>query len=778
LKSWQTKAVTAIASCLLLLLLALVGMNFHSPSPRTTIPAFLAITFAAAALFAFSLVRHQRTLGPIHHAADISAAPDLQPFIVRNAAPNVILSGAPASPVSDLLQPPATQPQLVQPQLPIQIRRKNEIDDLPEIDAEHEKQERERDLFHSILNASAEGILSLDFNDVVQYANPAAASLLNSAPSDLAMRDIHRLLHSSRPGGLAACAGKCTLLRALDGRKITSGEETIYRKDGTAVPIEFSVGPMVERGHTIGAVFSVRDITQRFAIDRLKDEFVSTVSHELRTPLTSIRGALGLLSTGLLGTLPEKATDLLRIAVSNTDRLVRLINDVLDLERMESGRAVLQFHQVDLSDLIQQAVETMRSMAEANNVQIHFAAEECPIEADPDRLVQVFTNLLSNAVKFSNPGAQVNISISAGDEIVSINVSDQGRGVPHDKLESVFDRFQQVETTDARQKGGTGLGLAICRSILQQHGGRIWAEPNSPRGTTFRMVVPRHQARATADLLSSPISRSLPLLEQAVLVCDDDPIARSMVRHHLQQHGYQVIEAESGEEAIELAHQHSFDAILLDLFMPGMNGWETLSRLKSDTATAAIPVVILSVFSSRPVNQKEDIRGWVSKPFNEQSLLAALGTALHPGAGSSRVLLVENDEPRAALISSTFERSGLAVSRAGTRAEAVSMCQRLRPELMVLNLSLPHNDGMQIVSWLRQHYELNKLPLVVYSGREISNAELDLLSQGPTEFLVKAQIQPAEVELLVLNLLCKQRSPIQDATNFGTTGWDGRSPAL
>jgi len=762
------------------MLIALIALNRHSPGPRSTIPAFLAVSCAVAALMVFSF----RTLG-IHppKVADLAASsPDLHPFIVRTSAASAVLNPAPAISVAEI----HCITELAEPEPPsreseAEFLKLREIPGLREIAEPVEppaKQTRERDLFHSILNASAEGILSLDFNDVVEFANPAAAILLGCTPSDLLSHDIHRLLHGHRPGGVAACAGKCNLLRTLHGRKTCSGEEAIYQRDGSAIPIEFSFGPMVERGHTTGAVVSVRDISQRHAHDRLKDEFVSTVSHELRTPLTSIRGALGLLSTGLLGTLPEKAADLLRIAVTNTDRLVRLINDVLDLERMESGRAVLHFQQVDVSDLIQQAIETMRTMAESHGVLIHFEAETCPMEADADRIVQVFTNLLSNAVKFSERGSTVTFSISAGDEILSINVSDNGRGVPHDKLESVFDRFQQVDATDSRQKGGTGLGLAICRSILQQHGGRIWAEPNSPRGTTFRMVVPRHQARVTEDLLSSPFSRALPLLEQSILICDDDPIARSMVRHHLQQHNYAVFEAESGEQALELARQQSFDAILLDLFMPGMNGWETLNRLKSDAATAAIPVVILSVFSSRPINRKEDIRGWVSKPFNEQSLLAALGAALHPGAGSSRILLVEDDDNRAQLVTANFERAGLAVHRAGTRTEAISMCQRLHPELMVLNLSLPNDDGMQIVSWLRQHYELHKLPLVVYSSRDISTVELDLLTQGPTEFLVRAQIQPAEVELLVLNLLCKQRSRIQDTPNFGTTDSEGRIPAF
>ncbi len=222
-----------------------------------------------------------------------------------------------------------------------------------------------------------------------------------------------------------------------------------------------------------------RELQQLSALDSVKDEFVSTVSHELRTPLTSIRGALGLLSSGRMGTMDAKAQNLLRIALTNTDRLVRLINDILDLERMESGRAPLQLRRCSLLELVQQAVETMTAMADEAQVKLRLGAmpeggAAIFFDGDPDRVLQVLTNLLSNAIKFSPAGSVVHLEIETPRERLLLKVVDQGRGIPEDQLETVFERFTQVDASDARRSSGTGLGLTICRKIVQQHGGAIW----------------------------------------------------------------------------------------------------------------------------------------------------------------------------------------------------------------------------------------------------------------------------------------------------------------
>lgn len=347
----------------------------------------------------------------------------------------------------------------------------------------------------SILNSVADGILGADAEGKVVFANPAAARMLALSGAGLAARTMHAIVHEGRPGLHAEmCVGQCDILRAFSSLEASNGQDIFYRSDGTSFPVEFSVTPMVEYGLAAGSVISFRDVSQREALDRMKDEFISNVSHELRTPLTSIRGALGLLSGGLLSEKSDKAANLLRIAVSNSDRLIRLINDILDLERLQSGRAPFAIRACVLDGLVREAIDSMNPVAETARIRMMVESGRVEIEADSDRMLQVLTNLLSNAIKFSPPESVVKVAIARTAEGVVLQVIDSGRGIPADKLESIFARFQQVDVSDQRQRGGTGLGLAICRTIVHQHGGRIWAQQNPAGGSVFSVFLPSQQA--------------------------------------------------------------------------------------------------------------------------------------------------------------------------------------------------------------------------------------------------------------------------------------------
>jgi signal transduction histidine kinase/CheY-like chemotaxis protein len=509
-----------------------------------------------------------------------------------------------------------------------------------------------------------------------------------------------------------------------------------------------------------------QQLTERSQLDTLKDEFISTVSHELRTPLTSIRGALGLLSSGLIGDVDAKAQNLLRIAVTNTDRLIRLINDILDIERMQSGRAPLQIRRCSMRELCKQAIETMKPMADANTVQIELipvnggpngSEEGLFFDGDSDRLLQVLTNLLSNAIKFSPTASTIRIHTEATSDSILLKVADEGRGIPADKLDNIFDRFQQVEPSDARQKGGTGLGLSICRSIIQQHSGSIWAQRNLGPGTTFYVMLPR--VTRASDIAQRPASPQIAPSNGSIIICDDDLGIRTIVSEHLHRQGYKVIEANSGQHALTLAAENQVEAILLDLYMPGLSGWETLQHLRNSPATAHIPVVVLSVLSPTLRPQfTGDAQGWVQKPFNEKLLFAELGRVLHNGDGPANVLLVEDDLDLANVVLASFQNVAIHIDHAATRQQAIRHCIDFPPDLIILDLTLPDGDGFSLVDWLRQQPKLRSLPLVVYSGREVSDGEMTQLRLGPTEFLTKARIQPQEVEELVISMVQRLRS--------------------
>lgn len=280
------------------------------------------------------------------------------------------------------------------------------------------------------------------------------------------------------------------LQQALNGQSVTfevefPNSERPYRW------VSVSYQPDIHEDEVRGCFALTQDISAHKAADQLKNEFVSVVSHELRTPLTSIHGALKLLTTGRLGQLAPQGQELLEVALSNTERLTRLINDVLDLERIESGRITMIKMHVQVAEILQKAAQAMRPMAQTHGVTVQVLPLDIHIYADPDHIEQTLTNLLSNAIKFSPRGETVLLKAVEQPHQVIFKVIDHGRGIPEDKLETIFERFQQVDASDTRKHGGTGLGLAICREIVQHHDGRIWVTSIHGEGSTFCFTLPK-----------------------------------------------------------------------------------------------------------------------------------------------------------------------------------------------------------------------------------------------------------------------------------------------
>ncbi len=355
---------------------------------------------------------------------------------------------------------------------------------------------------NSILESIGDGIYGCDLEGRVTVINPAAAQMLGYKANELLGRKIHPLIHHSHADGSPYPeeeGGIARTIRTLS--TIRSSDEYYWRKDGTNFPVEYVARPQLDSAReprAIGVVVAFRDTTERRALDRMKDEFISTVSHELRTPLTSLRAALGLVTGGALNARPEKQRHMLDIAIGNTDRLIRLVNDFLDIERISSGSAELHAVPLSVQQLFERAIALQQATADKKDLRFALQVTGVEIYADPDRMLQAFTNLVSNAIKFSPEGGTIWLSARRTDESeVCIAVRDEGRGIPADKLERIFERFHQVDASDSRMMGGTGLGLAICRSIIAQHGGRIWAVSPPGEGATFLFTLP---TRPTARL--------------------------------------------------------------------------------------------------------------------------------------------------------------------------------------------------------------------------------------------------------------------------------------
>ncbi|HET6560244.1 MAG TPA: ATP-binding protein [Marmoricola sp.] len=396
-----------------------------------------------------------------------------------------------------------------------------------------------------LLSSVGDGIYGVDLTGRVTFLNPSGAAALGQPPRALLGQVAHDRFHAPGEDGRPYDATGCYVTEAIRDGLVASGEEDVYvRADGTTFPVEITASPVRQGERVTGAVVVFRDVTQRREVDRMKNEFLSVVSHELRTPLTSIRGSLGLLAGGGLGQLSPQAARMISIAMDSSDRLTRLINDILDIERIQSGRLSMSLVPLQAAELLRVTASEMDGFARASDVRIEVAPSEGAVLADADRIVQTLTNLVGNAVKFSPPGALVRLEAVADETDVTFAVHDEGRGIPEDKLEAVFEPFEQVDSSDARQKGGTGLGLAISRGIVERHGGRIWAESVGGRGASVRFSLPRVAQVAGAQL---PASSEGP----SVIVQGDSPQTVVRLSSMLSGGGFQPVGVTDGEHAVD-----------------------------------------------------------------------------------------------------------------------------------------------------------------------------------------------------------------------------------
>ncbi|WBV43572.1 response regulator [Pseudoroseomonas cervicalis] len=534
----------------------------------------------------------------------------------------------------------------------------------------------ERTRLQSILDHARDPILLVDGEERIDLANAAAAEQFRLPPAELPGLRIRSL---------------------VPGYGVRQGEVQARRADGTAFPAELSLGATAA-GAT---VCILRDVTERHRLDALKSEFVSTVSHELRTPLTSIRASLGLVMGGVAGTLPEPVRELLGIAAKNAERLVLLVNDILDIEKIESGRLDFQREQVSARALLQQAVAA--NAAYGAQFEVRFALDEGPedalVYADVQRIQQVLANLLSNAAKFSPRGGVVEVSLGVDAGNAIFRVRDHGRGIPEAFRGRIFQRFAQADASDARQKGGTGLGLSISKAIVEHHAGSIGFEEAEGGGTLFSFALPRLVERLSQPLPAAPGAR-----RRALIVEDDADIAR-LLRRMLDDDGWDSEVAHDAAEAFGWLDRARFDAMTLDLMLPDEDGLSLFRRLRRREDGRALPVVVISAIADqgrRVLNgDAVGVVDWLDKPIDPARLRLALRAALRPGGGPASVLHVEDDPDIRRVVSAVMGDEARMVP-ARSLAEARAALATEEPfALVVIDVGLPDGSGLDLLHELR-----------------------------------------------------------------------------
>jgi signal transduction histidine kinase/CheY-like chemotaxis protein len=415
-----------------------------------------------------------------------------------------------------------------------------------------------------------------------------------------------------------------------------SASATLRLSDGSGTLRIYCAPILEELGSLIGIVISGGEGTDASVVDRLKSEFISTVSHELRTPLTAIHGALGLVLGGAAGAISGPTRELLEIADHNADRMIQLVNDILEVFRIESGKLRLQTEPVDVAGLVKRTCERIQKQAAAADVQIEtrMAAGLPSVLADAEQIEIVLEKLISNAIKYSEPGRSVIIGAEPmpnAPEFMVMWVQDFGLGIPLEAQERIFEKFEQVEDVMTRKHQGPGLGLAICRGILEGHGGRIWLRSEPGAGSIFYLSLPISRSGAAQQeskaALTIPASQDLGD-RYLVMVIEDDADTRSVITRILESGGHFVMALEEGSKVVNLALRHGPDAITLDLILAGVSGLEILQELKSNEQTRQIPVICVSISDDlAPQALELGAAQYIRKPVDPNTLLSAVRSA-------------------------------------------------------------------------------------------------------------------------------------------------------
>jgi PAS domain S-box-containing protein len=559
------------------------------------------------------------------------------------------------------------------------------------------------------------------------------------------------------------------ITRVLIENKVRDYELTVRSKNGDETVVSYNAATFHDRDRKLqGVIAAARDVTDRKRFERtlqqknvelehasrMKSEFLATMSHELRTPLNAIIGFSEALGDGLIGHMSESQQEYIGDIFTSGQHLLSLINDILDLSKVEAGMMALELEAVDLANLLSNALSIVKEKAANQHIHLELTGDDdlgAPV-LDTRKTKQIVYNMLSNAVKFSEPGGSVElrtrrvpretVGTLAGpwavhsfpladnefDEFLEISVTDSGIGISAENMTKLFQPFSQIDSSLARKFEGTGLGLAMVKQLTELLGGTVAVASAEGEGACFAAWLPlraadqathagleRIRSAAAAAAAAEPKSRT-------VLVVEDDDRAAELVRLLLEAEGFTVIRAESAEAALELAHQHELALITLDVQLPGIDGWEFLLQLRERGDLGRVPVVIISGLVDSNMALKGGAAAVLEKPISRGQLKIALGNlGLAAAEEHTRTVLVVDDDPKAVEVIAAFlPAPAYAVVRAYGGSEAITLAQRLLPDLILLDLMMPEVNGFDVVKALQRNVETSHIPILVVTAKRVT----------------------------------------------------------
>ena len=519
---------------------------------------------------------------------------------------------------------------------------------------------------------------------------------------------------------------------------------------------------ITDRKHYEHALTAARD--QAEAMSRTKSSFLANMSHELRTPLNAIIGLSEMMVSNAARFGTEKALEPLRRVHRAGTHLLGLINQVLDLSKIEAGKLELNVETISIPPLIDEVVGTTRPLADQNknNLAIDCPRDLPPIEVDALRLRQILLNLLSNACKFTKNGnvtLHVARSVKDTQQFLEFAVTDTGIGMTPEQIGRLFEEFSQADVSTARQYGGTGLGLAITRHLCRMMGGDVTVRSEPGKGSTFFVYLPLAAQQPLDEAATQIVDGSTAESESGcVLVVDDDPTARELISDYLRQAGFSVITATGGRDGLKRAKEHHPIAITLDVMMPDLDGWTVLAALRGDPQLSDIPVVMATIVDERRQGMALGAVGYLTKPIDRDKLVELIRRN-RTRAGPARVLIVEDDADQRQRVRMWLEPLQWLVSEAENGRMAIDQLKEIKPDVILLDLMMPEMDGFQFVAALQKHPAWSRIPVIVITALDLSAEDRRRLNSGVELILLKESFNPSDLVDRVRQLVAKRPRP-------------------